>query len=167
MVGRDGGYVARTADVSVLVPTVNEERVTAHTEGMCAVVWHLLVSHPALQAQRRSGSRSADRQGLGVGPPLARRRWCGFIGGHFVGRLLADPDVERVTVFDNFTSGREWHLEPSLGDARLAVVRGDVKELEALVDAAAGHDVAIHLASNPDIARAPPSLPSTSTKGRC
>ena len=33
-----------------VVPTVNEERVTAHTEGMCAVVWHLLVSHPALQA---------------------------------------------------------------------------------------------------------------------
>ena len=50
VVGRDGGYVQRTADVSVLVPTVNEERVTAHTEGMCAVVWHLLVSHPALQA---------------------------------------------------------------------------------------------------------------------
>jgi D-sedoheptulose 7-phosphate isomerase len=51
VVGRDGGYVARTADESVFVPTVNEERVTAHTEGMCAVVWHLLVSHPALQAQ--------------------------------------------------------------------------------------------------------------------
>jgi len=50
VVGRDGGYVQRTADVSVLVPTVNEERVTAHTEGMCAVVWHLLVSHPALRA---------------------------------------------------------------------------------------------------------------------
>ncbi len=50
VVGRDGGYVQRTADVCVLVPTVNEERVTAHTEGICAVVWHLLVSHPALQA---------------------------------------------------------------------------------------------------------------------
>jgi D-sedoheptulose 7-phosphate isomerase len=49
IVGRDGGYVHRAADVSVLVPTVSDERVTAHTEGMCAVVWHLLVSHPALQ----------------------------------------------------------------------------------------------------------------------
>jgi D-sedoheptulose 7-phosphate isomerase len=49
IVGRDGGYVHRTAEVSVLVPTVSDERVTAHTEGMCAVVWHLLVSHPALQ----------------------------------------------------------------------------------------------------------------------
>ena len=43
-------YVGRTADICVVVPPVNEERVTAHTEGMCAVVWHLLVSHPALLA---------------------------------------------------------------------------------------------------------------------
>jgi D-sedoheptulose 7-phosphate isomerase len=50
VVGRDGGHVGRTADVCVVVPTVNEDRVTAHTEGMCAVVWHLLVSHPALLA---------------------------------------------------------------------------------------------------------------------
>jgi D-sedoheptulose 7-phosphate isomerase len=50
VVGRDGGYVARTADVCVVVPTVSEDRITAHTEGMCAVVWHLLVSHPALLA---------------------------------------------------------------------------------------------------------------------
>jgi D-sedoheptulose 7-phosphate isomerase len=52
VVGRDGGYVGRTADVCVVVPTVNEDRVTAHTESMCAVVWHLLVSHPALLAAR-------------------------------------------------------------------------------------------------------------------
>ena len=50
VVGRDGGYVGRTADVCVVVPTVNEQHVTAHTEGVCAVVWHLLVSHPALLA---------------------------------------------------------------------------------------------------------------------
>jgi D-sedoheptulose 7-phosphate isomerase len=50
VVGRDGGHVGRAADVCVVVPTVSEDRVTAHTEGMCAVVWHLLVSHPALLA---------------------------------------------------------------------------------------------------------------------
>ena len=50
VVGRDGGHVGRTADICVVIPTVNEDRVTAHTEGMCAVVWHLLVSHPALLA---------------------------------------------------------------------------------------------------------------------
>jgi UDP-glucose 4-epimerase len=96
---------------------------------------------------------------LTAAPSASGRRWlvvggAGFIGGHLVARLLSDPAVERVTVFDNFTSGREEHLARSLGDPRLEVVRGDVKDLPALVDAAAGHDAAIHLASNPDIARA-------------
>ena len=48
IVGRDGGHTRRMADASVVIPTANEERVTPHTEGLCAVVWHLLVSHPAL-----------------------------------------------------------------------------------------------------------------------
>ena len=51
VVGRDGGYTKSVAESCVVVPTVSEERVTAHTEGICAVVWHLLVSHPALQAR--------------------------------------------------------------------------------------------------------------------
>jgi D-sedoheptulose 7-phosphate isomerase len=50
VVGRDGGYTKREADACVVIPTASEERVTPHTEGLCAVVWHLLVSHPALQA---------------------------------------------------------------------------------------------------------------------
>jgi UDP-glucose 4-epimerase len=78
----------------------------------------------------------------------------GFIGSHFVDRLLADSDVPGVTVYDNFSSGRAWHLEPHAGEQRLRVVEGDVKDLPALSDAMAGHDVVIHLASNPDIARA-------------
>jgi D-sedoheptulose 7-phosphate isomerase len=49
VVGRDGGYTKRVADACVLIPTVNEARITPHTEGFCAVVWHLLVSHPRLQ----------------------------------------------------------------------------------------------------------------------
>ena len=49
IVGRDGGATARLAEACVLVPTVEPSRVTPHTEGTCAVVWHLLVSHPALQ----------------------------------------------------------------------------------------------------------------------
>jgi UDP-glucose 4-epimerase len=78
----------------------------------------------------------------------------GFIGGHFVDRLLADPDTSRVTVYDNFSSGREWHLAPHVDDERLRVVRSDVVDLEALVAATEGHDAVIHLASNPDIAAA-------------
>ncbi len=50
VVGRDGGYTSTVADESVVIPVVSDDRVTPHTEGMCAVVWHLLVSHPALQA---------------------------------------------------------------------------------------------------------------------
>jgi D-sedoheptulose 7-phosphate isomerase len=49
VVGRDGGYTARVADACVIIPTVNPETVTPHAEAFQAVVWHLLVSHPALK----------------------------------------------------------------------------------------------------------------------
>ena len=49
IVGRDGGYTKQVADACVVVPTVHKDRVTPHTEGFAAVLWHLLVSHPALQ----------------------------------------------------------------------------------------------------------------------
>lgn len=49
VVGRDGGYTGRVGDAVVIVPTVDESRVTPHTEAFQAVVWHCLVSHPALQ----------------------------------------------------------------------------------------------------------------------
>jgi UDP-glucose 4-epimerase len=86
-------------------------------------------------------------------------RWCivggaGFIGSHFANRLLADADVEAVTIYDNFSSGREWHLAEIADDARLTVVRADVKDLATLTEAMRGSDAVIHLASNPDIARA-------------
>ena len=49
IVGRDGGFTRQSADACVLIPTVSPARITPHTEGFCAVVWHLLVSHPTLQ----------------------------------------------------------------------------------------------------------------------
>jgi len=49
IVGRDGGSTARVATAVVVIPPLYSERITPHTEGLCAVVWHLLVSHPALQ----------------------------------------------------------------------------------------------------------------------
>lgn len=49
IVGRDGGYTARVADACVIIPTVHADRVTPHSEAFQAIVWHLLVSHPALQ----------------------------------------------------------------------------------------------------------------------
>jgi D-sedoheptulose 7-phosphate isomerase len=49
IVGRDGGYTAQVADACVVVPTVNPKTVTPHAEAFQAVVWHLLVSHPAVK----------------------------------------------------------------------------------------------------------------------
>jgi D-sedoheptulose 7-phosphate isomerase len=51
IVGRDGGYTKKVADACVVIPTVAADRVTPHTEGFCAVIWHLLVSHPKLAAK--------------------------------------------------------------------------------------------------------------------
>lgn len=51
VVGRDGGYTKKVADACLVVPVVNPENVTPHTEAFQAVVWHLIVSHPKFRAQ--------------------------------------------------------------------------------------------------------------------
>jgi D-sedoheptulose 7-phosphate isomerase len=50
IVGRAGGYTAQVADACVIVPTVNPQTVTPHAESFQAIIWHLLVSHPAVRA---------------------------------------------------------------------------------------------------------------------
>ena len=50
IVGRDGGYTAKVADACIIIPTVNKDTVTPHTEAFQGVIWHLLVSHPRLRA---------------------------------------------------------------------------------------------------------------------
>lgn len=52
VVGRDGGYTAQAADACVIIPTVNPDTITPHSEAFQAVVWHLLVSHPKLKANQ-------------------------------------------------------------------------------------------------------------------
>lgn len=76
----------------------------------------------------------------------------GFIGSHFTERLLADGHA--VTIFDNFTSGTDGHIAHVRNNPDLQVVRADVHETERLIEAMRGHDTVIHLASNPDIAKA-------------
>lgn len=49
IVGKDGGFTKTVSEACVVIPSVSQERITPHTEGFCAVVWHLLVSHPALK----------------------------------------------------------------------------------------------------------------------
>lgn len=60
IVGRDGGHTARAADACVIVPVVNPETITPHTEAFQAVIWHLLVSHPLLKAQRTKWESAVD-----------------------------------------------------------------------------------------------------------
>jgi len=78
----------------------------------------------------------------------------GFIGSHFVARLLSEPATSKITIYDNMSSGRRWHFESYLQDHRLHFETGDAKDLDHLSSAMAGHDTVIHLASNPDIAKA-------------
>jgi len=78
----------------------------------------------------------------------------GFIGSHLLRRLLIHEKTQRVVVFDNFSSGKEEYLAEVRGDARLDVVRGDLKDGDAVMSAMAGCDTVFHLAANPDIAKA-------------
>lgn len=78
----------------------------------------------------------------------------GFIGSHCVAKLLSQRDTTVVTVFDNLSSGRRWHLAQYEKDSRFRMVIGNIQDMEQLVSASASHDIVIHLASNPDIARA-------------
>ena len=50
IVGKDGGYTKQVAEACVQIPVISQDRITPHTEGFCALIWHLLVSHPALKA---------------------------------------------------------------------------------------------------------------------
>jgi len=71
IVGRDGGFTGQVADAAVVIPPLVAERITPHTEGLCAVVWHLLVSHPALNQTSTKwesvAAAAAGRVGVGVG----------------------------------------------------------------------------------------------------
>jgi UDP-glucose 4-epimerase len=78
----------------------------------------------------------------------------GFIGSHFSDYLLAQSTVASVTIYDNFSSGRGWHVAAHNDDARFTVIREDVRNIDALTQAMVGCDTVIHLASNPDIAAA-------------
>ena len=61
VVGRDGGYTAQVADACVIVPTVNPDTVTPHSEAFQAVIWHLLVSHPKLKANQTKWESAVSR----------------------------------------------------------------------------------------------------------
>lgn len=78
----------------------------------------------------------------------------GFIGSHLVKTILTDEADVRVSVYDNFSSGRPWHLDEVKDNPGLEIIVGDVKDKDRLTESMRGTDIVYHLASNPDIARA-------------
>ncbi len=62
IVGRNGGYTARVADACIIVPTVNTTTVTPHAEAFQTMIWHLMVSHPALRAVEMKWESSSGRR---------------------------------------------------------------------------------------------------------
>ncbi len=78
----------------------------------------------------------------------------GFVGSHFVDKLLSQQEIQKVTIYDNFSSGKTWHYQHHLADTRLHIVKADVKDFQTLTDAMRQHDIVMHFASNPDISKA-------------
>ncbi len=63
IVGRDGGYTAQVADACIMIPVVNPENITPHTEGFQALIWHLLVSHPRLRTSQMKWESASSTTG--------------------------------------------------------------------------------------------------------
>lgn len=78
----------------------------------------------------------------------------GFIGSHFIDALLSNPLIQQVTVYDNLSSGKPWHYQHHLSDSRFNFIRADIQETNVLHKAMQDHEVVMHFAANPDIARA-------------
>jgi transaldolase len=125
IVGRDGGFTAKIADACVVVPVVSRDRITPHTEGLCAVLWHLLVSHPALQKNAtRWESLEPAGQAEGSGEPRRALRVKLFADGADLAsmlRLAADPRIEGFTT--NPTLMRKAGIRDYEAFAREALAR--------------------------------------------
>ena len=76
----------------------------------------------------------------------------GFIGSHVTKHILSLR--ENVVIYDNFSSGNEWHLESVLKNGDLKIIRGDIKDFDLLESAMEGSDIVYHFAANPDISKA-------------
>lgn len=91
----------------------------------------------------------------------------GFIGSHFVDALLNHKSSEKVTIVDNFSTGKAWHYASHQYDNRLSIIHADAKNSESLDKAIVGHDVVLHFASNSDISQAVTNPSIDFTEGIC
>ena len=127
IVGRDGGHTAKVADVCILIPTVNPDHITPHAEAFQAVVWHLLVSHPAVKQQQTKWESTA--------PAACRPRAAVF--------LDRDGVINRTVVRD----GKPF---PPAGIDDLELL----PEVSFAMNALKAHGFALYVITNqPDVAR--------------
>ncbi len=78
----------------------------------------------------------------------------GFIGSHLVRHILKSEKESFVTIYDNFSSGKMWHLDEVKEFKNLKIITGDIKDLLLLKSSMKGNDIIYHFASNPDISKA-------------
>jgi len=78
----------------------------------------------------------------------------GFIGSHLCRKIFREEKDSTIIIYDNFSSGKKWHLEEIIDNPSLHIIEADVKDLEKLTESIKGADVVYHFASNPDIAKA-------------
>lgn len=78
----------------------------------------------------------------------------GFIGSHLVKNILSEDNDAKVIAYDNFSSGKMWHLEDVQSNSNLTIIKQDVKDKDNLVKAMKGAQIVYHFASNPDISKA-------------
>ena len=78
----------------------------------------------------------------------------GFIGSHLCRKIFNEDKDSSITVYDNFSSGKNWHLEEIIDNKNLKIVKADIKDIDTLTESIKDHDIVYHFASNPDISKA-------------
>lgn len=78
----------------------------------------------------------------------------GFVGSHLCRQIFKDDADAKVIIYDNFSSGKMWHLDEVINNKNLSIIEADVKDLDKLTESMKGSDIVYHFASNPDIAKA-------------
>jgi len=78
----------------------------------------------------------------------------GFIGSHLAKAITRYEKDSQIVVYDNFSSGRLWHLEEIESQKNIEIIKGDIQDFDTLKEAMKGADIVYHFASNPDIAKA-------------
>lgn len=78
----------------------------------------------------------------------------GFIGSHLCRKIFTEQPDSFITIYDNFSSGKKWHLSSIIENPNLKIIEADIKDINLLTESVSGSDYVYHFASNPDIAKA-------------